>query len=82
MPSYSLNPQDIDGETWFYDSRRGLLVVREVRDNGVYIRTDQFTIPWRAVVDAVRRHNAAPKTRRGRATSTRRNPLTPNRKRK
>lgn len=52
----SLEPQTIDGVTWFYDDKKWLLVVHEFRDKEKYFRTDQFIIPWQAVMAAARRN--------------------------
>lgn len=55
--NHKLEPQRIDDETWFYEDRKGLLVVHEIRtDDGHYIRADQFVIPWRMVTGAAQRH--------------------------
>jgi predicted ArsR family transcriptional regulator len=55
--NHSREPQKIDEESWFYDDSNGLLVVHEFRtDAGDYVRTDQFVIPWRLVLAAVKRH--------------------------
>lgn len=55
--SHKLDPQHIDAETWFYEDRKGLLIVHEIRlDDGSYVRTDQFVIPWRMVTAASKRH--------------------------
>lgn len=51
-----LDPQHIDDETWFYEDRKGLLIVHEIRTAGSYVRTDQFMIPWQKLTAAVRRH--------------------------
>jgi hypothetical protein len=47
-----------DTTVWFYEEKGGLLIVHEIRDvqNGAYIRTDQFTIPWRKVLASVARY--------------------------
>ncbi len=51
------DPKMIDEETWFYENRKGLLVVHEIRDGlNRYIHTDQFTIPWKLVIAAAQRH--------------------------
>jgi competence CoiA-like predicted nuclease len=61
--NHKLEPQVIDAESWFYEDRKGLLIVHEIRtDDGSYIRTDQFTIPWRFVVASVKRHELKPVT--------------------
>lgn len=60
--SHKLEPQSINAETWFYEDRKGLLIVHEVRtDADAYVRTDQFLIPWRMVTAAVERHALKPR---------------------
>ena len=61
--NHKLDPQTIDAESWFYEDRKGLLIVHEIRtDTGQYVRTDQFTIPWRFVTAAAKRHELKPVT--------------------
>jgi hypothetical protein len=44
----SLNPQHVATDCWYYEERRGINVVKEIRTpQGDYIRTEQFVIPWR-----------------------------------
>jgi hypothetical protein len=63
--NHSLEPQTIDNETWFYEDRKGLLIVHEFRtDAGLYVRTDQFVIPWRMVTAAVQRHALRPTSKK------------------
>lgn len=50
-----LEPTVIDGENWFYDEKRGIRFVHEVRNGREYIRTDQILIPWRIVHEASER---------------------------
>lgn len=59
--SHSLEPQNIDNETWFYDDPRGLRVVRRTI-TAERIITEQFVIPWRMVIAAVERHALKPRT--------------------
>lgn len=50
-------PQTVDKETWYYEERKGLLVVHEIRlEDGGYLRTDQFVIPWRMLVESTKQH--------------------------
>jgi len=51
----SLEPQGIDDVSWFYDDRKGLLVVHEFRERDKYFRTDHFVIPWASILSAARR---------------------------
>ena len=55
-----LDPVMINSDNWFYDTKRGLLFVHEVRfgrGRGDYLRTDQFSVPWRLIRDAVKRRD-------------------------
>ena len=40
---------------WFYDEAKGILVVTELRRNGVYIGTAKCRIPWAMLKAAVTR---------------------------
>lgn len=43
----SLKPQNVDSDTWYYEEKRGILVVHQTRDaNGKWVKTDQFLIRW------------------------------------
>lgn len=54
----SLMPQHVSETTWFYDDKKGLLVVHEFRGaRNEYLRTDQFIIPWRRLHAALVRNN-------------------------
>jgi|JI10StandDraft_1071094.scaffolds.fasta_scaffold151030_8 hypothetical protein len=56
MPA-SIEPQQIDNSTWYYEMTTHLLLVREVRDKqGNYIQTEQFKLPWRQIEASRRRH--------------------------
>jgi len=56
----SNNPQPIDNQTWFYDDKKGLLIVHEFRDvHHNYQGCDQFIIPWRKI-EAARKRRAKP----------------------
>lgn len=48
-------PMNIDAENWFYEEKRGIRFVHEVRTANAYIRTDQILIPWKALEQAVER---------------------------
>lgn len=48
-------PQQIDGHTWFYDGKKGPLVVREFYDKDRYVATVQFVMPWAKVIASARR---------------------------
>ena len=42
-------PIDLADDLWFYEERGGLLVVKEIRINGVYHHTEQIRLPWARV---------------------------------
>lgn len=42
-------PQDINKQTWYYEEKKGIGVVHEVWIGGAFIRTEQFTIPWKMI---------------------------------
>ena len=45
----SRQPQNISKADWYYEMPSHLLIVHEVRRNGIYIQTDQFKLPWRMI---------------------------------
>lgn len=46
----SREPQNINATNWYYEFPTYILLVHEVRDEaGLYIRTDQFKLPWRLI---------------------------------
>lgn len=52
----SNEPQHVDGDTWFYEAKSHVLVVRQVRDKaGAQIQTDQIKLPWRKLMASARR---------------------------
>ncbi len=55
----TLAPQNVDRHTWYYEERKGLLVVREVRGKDGYVCTEQFVIPWKMVAASVKRREIA-----------------------
>ena len=60
--SRSNEPQNVAEGTWYYEERKGLLVVHEVRDpKGRLLQVEQFTIPWRTIAASVKRNKPKPK---------------------
>lgn len=58
----SLEPQEISDTAWYYEENGGLLIKYEVRDeNGCWISTDQFRIPWSMIDESLTRR---PRTRK------------------
>ena len=48
--------RDSGGSAWWYEDKRGILVVKQIRDDsGSYIRTDQMRIPWLQILRAAQR---------------------------
>lgn len=47
----SPNPHPIRGtsDVWWYDEPNGIMVIHEIRINGVYERTDNILIPLRGL---------------------------------
>lgn len=57
MMTLSRDPQDVTPQLWYYEEKRGLLIVHEIRDakTDAFIRTDQTLIPWRMIKASVKR---------------------------
>jgi hypothetical protein len=52
----SREPQNVDKQTWYYEYKGSVLVVREVRSTlGNYLVTEQFRIPWRLLEKSMKR---------------------------
>ena len=60
----SREPQRINDEFWYYEEKKGLCMVHEIRvkpeEIGIYdnnfIRTDQIVIPWRKIKKSIERY--------------------------
>ena len=48
-------PMNIDSETWYYEEKKGICVVREVWIAGKLATTEQFYIPWKRLLESVKR---------------------------
>lgn len=52
----SNDPQNLDPDTWYYEAKTHILVVRQVRDKQrALLHTDQIKIPWRKLIASARR---------------------------
>lgn len=55
--AHSAEPQTIDLSTWYFETRRGLEFVHEVRSpEGAFLHSYQFLVPWRKVRASLKRH--------------------------
>ena len=49
-------PMTINEHLWYYEEKKGINIVYEILDEkGKYIRTDQFMIPWKKLLESVNR---------------------------
>lgn len=55
---YSLEPINVNKTCWYYEERKGLVVVQEARheETRELIATTVETIPWAKLEASVRRH--------------------------
>lgn len=54
---WRLSPVPVDRGTWFYCERRGVCVVRQIRDkDDKLVQGDMFYLPWRKLIEAVDNH--------------------------
>lgn len=51
----SRTPQHIDAQTWYYEERRGIYVLRMVAGEDGYRCTETFTIPWKILRESIKR---------------------------
>jgi hypothetical protein len=52
----SLEPQNITSELWYYEQKKGILIVHRITNKDRYIRTDQILIPWKKILASVDRY--------------------------
>lgn len=47
----------ISEHLWYYEEKKGITIVYEIhdRETGKYMRTDQFMIPWKKLLESVNR---------------------------
>ena len=51
-----LTPINIDKDNWYYEGKEAVCFVHRVIDTkGNYIRTDQIKIPWKRLLESVKR---------------------------
>ena len=54
--SLRLEPMKIDDDNWYYEEKKGICVVHQVKDGKrEYLKTDQFYIPWKRLLESVKR---------------------------
>ena len=54
-PMYPLEPQGVDKSTWLYFERKGVCVVRQIRNKeDVLVQSDMFYLPWRSILTAAK----------------------------
>lgn len=64
----SLHAQAIDKHTWYYENDRSITVIHHTCDNqGAYLATDQFRIPYSKLIKSMNRCGALPATKRNHA---------------
>jgi len=51
----SRQPQNIDKENWYYEEKKGINLVHEIRVRGRYTRTDQILIPKKLLKESFKR---------------------------
>ena len=62
---YSLSPQDVSGQFWYYEGRRGLQCIYQPRakTGELLYHAPAWTIPWRLLDKTFERRQAAKKRR-------------------
>lgn len=49
-------PIEINDNNWYYEEEKYITVIHEVRyPDGSYIRTDAINIPWKRLLESIRR---------------------------
>lgn len=58
MKSKALKPINVNPETWMYAERKGLCVVRQIRNPaGTLVQGDMFYLPWGKIAKAMKVHS-------------------------
>ena len=53
---FRADPMNVSEHLWYYEEKKGINIVYEILDeNGKYMRTDQFMIPWKKLLESVNR---------------------------
>jgi hypothetical protein len=54
-------PMNIDKNNWYYEEIKGIYCVHQVLDDkGNYLKTETWYIPWKRLLESVRRKYGAP----------------------
>lgn len=58
----SLSPQNLTNDSWYYETRKGLEIINyRKNESGNHERNpDRIVIPWRKVLESVRRYTCKP----------------------
>jgi hypothetical protein len=55
-------PMNIDEDNWYYEERRGIVIVHQHRDSeGNIVSGSQITIPWRKLRASLNRYDKGSK---------------------
>lgn len=56
----SLEPQNVDRYTWYYEEPKGICVIRQLRNkDDVLYQSDTFYLPWKKLETSVERYRDA-----------------------
>ena len=56
MSTLKNSPINVDDDNWYYEEKKGICVVHRARDEqGNHLQTDQFYIPWKRILESVKR---------------------------
>jgi len=48
-------PMNVDAFNWYYEEEKGISFVHEVYREGEYLQTDTIFIPWKRLLESVKR---------------------------
>lgn len=54
----SRNPQHVTDELWYYEEKKRINIVHEIRVNERFVRTDLIMIPWKKIRTSLKRKDA------------------------
>lgn len=55
MKKVRLSPMNVDKCNWYYEEAKGISFVHEVNREGKYLQTDTIFIPWKRLLESVKR---------------------------
>ena len=70
--SFFIKPIDIDENTWYYHERKGICVVRQIKNKQTkeLVQVDMFYLPWNKLYKSVEQYKINKKTKKSKKRKT------------